>query len=65
MQSLAVEAYSRAADVLSQTALAHKRAVWHHRRELAAAMARLADLRAECDRLGIDIPITQAERRPQ
>lgn len=51
------------AETLLEAARVEKRAVSNHRRELRRVMARLAEIRAECARLGINLQITETPRR--
>lgn len=61
----AAEAYARAAETITEAVREHKRAASYHRRETARLMARLDEVRRECERLGIDLQITEAGRRPE
>jgi hypothetical protein len=65
MTDSAAMALAEAADTIEGAARAHKRAAQHHRREAARLMQRLAEIRRECERLGIDLIITQARKEPQ
>jgi hypothetical protein len=55
MTDLAATAFAEAARTLQEAVREHKRAASHHRRQAQTLMGRLAELRRECDRLGITL----------
>jgi hypothetical protein len=60
MNDPAVTALAEAAQTLQAQARQHKRAEAEHRRKARALQRKLEQIRCECDRLGIDLQITQA-----
>lgn len=60
MSHPAARALAEAADTIRSAVRDHKRAAEAHRRDARALMGRLALLREECARLGIDLTITEA-----
>lgn len=65
MSNPAAMALAEAAETIQSAAREHKRVSEAHRREARRLMGRLAELRRECDRLGIQLEITEAGRRPE
>lgn len=63
MSDPAVMAFAKAAERITEAVRVHKRAASAHRREAGRLMGRLAELRRECDRLGIDLHITEASAK--
>lgn len=63
MNDTAVTALAEAAQTLQAEAREHKRAEAEHRRKARALQRKLEQLRHECERLGIDLHITQAPRK--
>lgn len=63
MNDTAVTALAEAAQTLQAEARAHKRAEAEHRRKARALQRQLEQIRCECDRLGIELHITQAPRK--
>lgn len=57
-------ALAEAAEIMGAVRI-HKRSASYHKREVSLLMERLAELRRECERLGIDLTITWAGRRPK
>lgn len=57
----AARALAEAAETIHSAAREHKRVAEAHRREARALMARLALLREECARLGIDLTVTKTK----
>lgn len=58
----AVTALAEAARTIEAQAREHKRAEAVHRRKARTLQRKLAAVRAECARAGIDLEITQARR---
>jgi hypothetical protein len=60
MTTSAATALAEAARSIEAEARHHKREEAAHRRRARALQRRLTEIRAECERLGIDLKITQA-----
>ena len=56
---------AQAAETLRSAAREHKRAAEQHRRKARTLMAQLDELRAECERRGINLRITEARKESQ
>lgn len=64
MNDPAASAIAEAAEIMGAVRI-HKRSASYHKRELSLLMERHAELLRECERLGIDLTITWAGRRPK
>jgi hypothetical protein len=55
----------RQAEALQESARAHKRAEFHHRKQARALMRQLEDLRADCEKRGITLVIERHSQEAQ